>query len=45
MSDSDSGHSRNHITLELTQDESEDPAPRHLRFATDDVNGRRSIRA
>jgi hypothetical protein len=45
MSDSDGSHSRNHTTQELIQDESEDPIPRRLRLATDDVKGRRSIRA
>ena len=45
MSDSDGSCSHSHKTQELTQDESEDPGPRRLRLAADDVNGRRSIRA
>jgi len=45
MSDSDGSSSHNHTPQELTQDESEDPGPRRLRLAADDVNGRRSIRA
>jgi hypothetical protein len=45
MSESDGSCSHKQKSRELTQDESEDPGPRRLRFATDDVNGRRSIRA
>jgi len=45
MSDSDGSCSHSHTTQEVTQDESEDPGPRRLRLAADDVNGRRSIRA
>jgi hypothetical protein len=45
MSESDGSCSHNHTTQELTQDESEDPGPRRLRRAANDVNGRRFIRA
>jgi hypothetical protein len=45
MSDADGSHSCQHVTQELTQNEPDDPEPRRLRLATDDVNGRRSIRA
>jgi len=45
MSESDGSSSHSHKPQELTQDESEDPGPRCLRLAADEVNGRRSIRA
>jgi hypothetical protein len=45
MSDSDDSHSRSHSTRHSTQEESEDPGPRRMRFATDDVNDRRCFRA
>jgi hypothetical protein len=45
MRESDGSGSHKHKTQELTPNESEDPAPQRMRFATDDVNGRRSIRA
>jgi hypothetical protein len=45
MSDSDGSHRRNRTTQQFAQDESEDPGPRRMRFATGDVNGRRCFRA
>jgi hypothetical protein len=45
MSELDGCCSHNQMTQELTRDESEDPGPRHLHLATDDVNTRRSFRA
>jgi hypothetical protein len=44
MSNSDGSHSCQHITQELTQNDPDDPEPRHLYFATCDVIGRRFIR-
>ncbi len=45
MNDSDGSHSCLDMTQELTQAENDDPDPRRLCLAADDVNGRRSIRA
>lgn len=45
MSNSDGSHSCQDMTLEMIQEEPEDPGPRRLRHATRDVNGRRCLRA
>jgi len=45
MSDPDGSHSCRHNPHESGQADPEDPGPRHLRLATNDVNGRLSIRA
>lgn len=44
MSDSDGSYNCQFTTQELTQEEPDEPGPRRLRFATGDVNGRRSTR-